>query len=169
MDVEFEQFARQRLPGLVRFAAALTGDRELAQDLVQDALAKAHRRWSVVRAADHPDLYLRRMVVNGYLSWRRRWYQRTVEPASDSGVLDRGRVDDPAGRVADADQIATLLTKLTKPQRVAIVLRFFEERTDEEIAEVLGCAPATVRSHVHRGLRALRVRADAQTAREVAP
>lgn len=153
--MRFDEFAREQLPGLVRFAAVLTGDRDLAQDLVQDALVRAHRHWKRVQAADRPDLYLRRMVVNGHLSWRRRWYQRRVATAAE---LPAPAIEDHARGLADRDQLARLLSDLTRAQQAAIVLRFYEDRDDTEIAEAMGCAVGTVRSHVSRGLAALRIR-----------
>jgi RNA polymerase sigma-70 factor (sigma-E family) len=165
--VDYDRFARDQLPGLARFAAALTGDRQLAQDLVQDTLVRAYVKWARVAATERPELYLRRMLLNAYLSWRRRWYQRTVRPVADPSPAD-GRqpfTEDPAGRIVDRDQLATLLAGLGRQQRAAIVLRFYEDRSDAEIGQVLGCAPATVRSHISRGLATLRlrVRADEDT------
>ena len=159
VEVDFDAFAREHLPSLVRFAAALTGDTQLAQDLVQDTLVRAYTRMSRVAGADRPDLYLRRMVLNGYLSWRRRWYQRTVQPVADyEHAAPHPVTPDPAGRIADRAELAVLLGQLSRAQRAAIVLRFYEDRDDVEIAAVLGCATATVRSHVSRGLAAMRLR-----------
>jgi RNA polymerase sigma-70 factor (sigma-E family) len=156
--VHFEDFSREHLPGLLRFAAVLTGDRDLAQDVVQDALVRAHLRWGRVAATERPDLYLRKMVVNGYLSWRRRWYQRSVHPAADITRFREPAAPDPSVRIADHDQLSGLLAGLSRAQQAAIVLRFYEDRDDDEIAEVLGCAAGTVRSHISRGLSALRIR-----------
>jgi RNA polymerase sigma-70 factor (sigma-E family) len=156
MGVDYDEFARAQLPGLVRFAAALTGDTQVAQDLVQDTLVRAYLKWSRVASADRPELYLRRMLINGHLSWRRTWYQRTVRPVAEPAVASS--TPDPAGRIADRDQLAALLAGLGRQQRAAIVLRFYEDRDDDEIASVLGCAPVTVRSHISRGLAALRLR-----------
>ncbi|MGW5744487.1 SigE family RNA polymerase sigma factor [Amycolatopsis sp. NPDC003861] len=155
--MHFEEFAREELPDLVRFAAVLTGDRELAQDVVQDALVRAHQQWRRVAATDRPKLYLRKMVVNGYLSWRRRWYQRTVRTTADVTGYEEAATPDHADRIADADRLARLLAALSRSQRAAIVLRFYEDLDDREIAEVLGCATGTVRSHISRGLGALRL------------
>lgn len=155
--MEFEEFCRGQLSGLVRFAAALTGDTALAQDLVQDALVRTWPRWPKVSRMDRPDLYLRRVVVNGHLTWRRRWYQRSVRPSPDPVEAMHPVTADPAARIADADQLAELLGRLNGRQRAAIVLRFYEDRDDAEIAEVLGCEPSTVRSLVSRGLSALRL------------
>jgi RNA polymerase sigma-70 factor (sigma-E family) len=163
--VEFDEFAREQLPGLVGFAAALTGDRQLAQDLVQDTMVRAFLKWSRVAAAERPDLYLRRMVINGHLTWRQRWYQRTVHPVAEMTDEPTTVVGDPTGQVADRDELTALLAGLGRQQRAAIVLRFYEDRDDDEIAEALGCAPATVRGYISRGLAALRIRMrDGETA-----
>lgn len=160
--MDFEEFLRGQLPGLVRFAAVLTADTHLAQDLTQDALVRAHARWARIGQLDRPDLYLRRMIANGYLSWRRRWAVRSVHPVADTGELDRSTVPDPAVHLADQDEVTRLLATLTRRQRVVVVLRFYEGRDDEEIAEILGCAAVTVRSHLSRALAGLRERAGAE-------
>ena len=161
-DVDFEEFLRGQLPGLVRFAAVLTADTHLAQDLTQDALVRAHARWGRIGQLDRPDLYLRRMITNGYLSWRRRWSVRSIHPVADTGQFDRTTAPDPAVRLADQDEVSRLLATLTRRQRVVLVLRFYEGRSDEEIAEILDCAAGTVRSHVSRALAGLRERAEAE-------
>src|SRR6266498_156962 len=68
----FEEYAAWRLPALVRYAAVLTGDRDLAQDIVQEVLARAHARWRKISGLEVPDLYVRRMITNEFVSWRRR-------------------------------------------------------------------------------------------------
>lgn len=159
MGVDFDEFLRGQLASLVRFAGVLTGDRELAQDLTQDALVRAHARWGRIGGMDRPDLYLRRMVTNGYLSWRRRWAVRTIQPVADAERLSSSTAPDPAVRVADQDHVESLLATLSRRQRAVLVLRFYEGRTDEEIAAILGCTAGTVRSHVSRALAGLRERA----------
>lgn len=118
-DVEnptFDAFAAAELDGLLRYATVLTGDRELARDLVQDVLHKVYRRWPLVAAADHPRAYVRTMVTRAFLSWRRRWstshvilvydglpegrQNRTTRPRSPTGT--RSGVDWPACPVANA-------------------------------------------------------------------
>ena len=69
----FDEFVAARLPALLRYAAVLTGDRDLAQDVVQDVLLRAHRRWSSIHRLEVPEQYVRRMILNEFLSWRRRW------------------------------------------------------------------------------------------------
>ncbi|HET9143069.1 SigE family RNA polymerase sigma factor [Actinophytocola sp.] len=156
--MDFDEFLRGQLPALVRYAGVLTADSHLAQDLTQDALVRAHARWSRIGAMDRPDLYVRRMITNGYLSWRRRWSVRSIQPVADSGALDRATAPDPAVRLADRDAMGMLLATLNRRQRAVLVLRFYEGRSDEEIAAILGCAPVTVRSHVSRALAGLRQR-----------
>lgn len=158
LGVDFDEFLRAQLPSLVRFAGVLTADSHLAQDLTQDALVRAHARWSRIGRLDRPDLYLRRMITNGYLSWRRRWSVRTIRPMADAGLLDPATAPDPAVQLADRDLVMTLLASLAPRHRAVLVLRFYEGRTDDEIATILGCAPGTVRSHVSRALAVLRER-----------
>src|ERR1051325_12114997 len=78
VDVTFEQFAATRLSSLLRYAVVLTGDRELAQDVVQEVLARAQVRWRRISEAESPEAYVRRMVRSEYLSWRRSWAARNV-------------------------------------------------------------------------------------------
>jgi DNA-directed RNA polymerase specialized sigma24 family protein len=84
--VTFAEFAATRLPRLLRYAVMLTGDRELAQDVVQDVLARAQVRWRKIASADSPDSYVRQMVLNEYLSWRRRWAVRNVQAVGERFV-----------------------------------------------------------------------------------
>src|SRR5262245_13700948 len=101
-EPSFDAFVAAQLPGLLRYAAALTGDRALAQDVVQDALVRAHRRWRRVVRADRPEAYVKRIVVNEYLSWRRRWHARHVvlprAPLEETGLVDAAVEPDPADR-----------------------------------------------------------------------
>lgn len=69
----FDEFTAGRLPALLRFAGVLAGDRGLAEDVVQEVLVRTHQRWTKIGALDSPEHYVRRMIVNEYLSWRRRW------------------------------------------------------------------------------------------------
>lgn len=165
--MDFDEFLRGQLPALVRFAGVLTADTHLAQDLTQDALVRAHARWGRIGRMDRPDLYLRRMITNGYLSWRRRWAVRSIRPVADAGVLDPATAPDPAVHLADQDLVSELLGTLSRRQRAVLVLRFYEGRTDEEIAAILGCSAGTVRSHVSRALAGLRERVRADQPLEV--
>jgi RNA polymerase sigma-70 factor (sigma-E family) len=160
VDVTFEQFAVARLPSLLRYAVVLTGDRDLAQDVVQEVLARAQVRWKRISGADSPEAYVRRMVLNEYLSWRRSWAARNVHAVGERLVeLDdaRGGVGDHAQDVVNADDLWKRLATLGRKQRAVLVLRYYEHMDDESIAELLNCSPVTVRSHASRALKNLRL------------
>jgi RNA polymerase sigma-70 factor (sigma-E family) len=161
--VTFADFATARLPSLLRYATALTGDRELAQDVVQESLAKAQVNWKRVERADSPDAYLRQMVLNEYLSWRRRWAVRNIQAAGER-VVDlvdgRGATRDHADRVVDSAEVWARLATLPRKQRAVLVLRYYEQLDDDEIASLLNCAAVTVRSNASKALKTLRLNSD---------
>lgn len=152
-----DDVVRSQLPGLLRYATVLTGDGHAAADLVQEVLLRAHVRWGRIALLERPDLYLRRMVTNEHLSWRRRWHVRTVRPAADDVLAAH---TDPQGdhahHVVEDDAMWRLLADLPPRQRTVLVLRYYEGLDDAEIADVLGTSPATVRSHASRALATLR-------------
>lgn len=150
---DFDDFVSTRGPSLLRFAYLLTGDAHQAEDIVQEALARAHLRWKQIDSYDVPEAYVRKVVLRQYLSWRRR---RSSSEIAVAAVPDRADGADVSDQVADRQQLSVLLAGLPKMQRAVIVLRYFEDRGDEDIARLLGCAPATVRSHAARGLNRLR-------------
>jgi RNA polymerase sigma-70 factor (sigma-E family) len=150
---DYENFVRAQLPRLLRYATMLTGEREQAADLVQDVLVKAYRRWSRITDTDHPDRYVLRMVTNGYLSWR---HSRSARLVVAGDLPDEVRADDFASDHALREDMWQRLARLPKRQRAVVVLRYYEQLTDSEIAELLGCAQATVRAHAHRALTTLR-------------
>jgi RNA polymerase sigma-70 factor (sigma-E family) len=162
----FEEFARQRLPAVLAFATVLAGQPAAAEDLVQDVLIRAHARWDRIGGLDRPELYVRKMVLNEFLSWRRRSWR--LVPAGSGIELD-SRANSPAAASAPdhadrhAEQAAMLaeIAKLPKRQRVVLALRYYEDRSDNEIAELLGCAPSTVRANACRALARLRVEIEA--------
>ena len=163
---DFEGFARAHLPGLLGYAVALTGDRHLAADLVQDVMVRAHGRWPRIQAADRPDLYVKRMITNEHLSWRRRWHVRTVVPVDDEVLGARApSTTDAAQRVVDRDDLWQRLAELPPRQRAVLVLRYYEGLDDAEIAQVLVTAAVTVRSNASRALAALRAGATRQEPR----
>lgn len=161
--VTFEQFATARLPSLLRYAVVLTGDRDLAQDVVQEVLARAQVRWRRISDADSPEAYVRRMVLNEYLSWRRTWAARHVHVVGER-LVDlgdaRGGVRDHAQAVVDADELWNRLATLGRKQRAVLVLRYYEQLEDEAIADLLGCSPATVRSQASKALKSLRLESE---------
>lgn len=152
-----DDLVRTHLAGLVRYATVLVGDPHTAADLVQEVLLRAHQRWERISGTERPDLYLRRMVTNEHLSWRRRWHVRHIRPADDDVLVRRGGTTrDPAVDHAEEDAMWQQLSRLPARQRTVLVLRYYEGLPDAEIATVLGTSAATVRSHASRALATLR-------------
>jgi RNA polymerase sigma-70 factor (sigma-E family) len=153
---DFEQFAARELPGLLRYATMLTGDTELARDLVQDVMLKAHSQWDRVLAADHPSLYVKAILTKTHVSWRRRWSVRHVMTGYDGAVVGAD-APDHADTVADRSALWSRMADLPRQQRAVLVLRYYEGLTDAEIAGVLGCSAGTVRGYASRALSTLRL------------
>jgi RNA polymerase sigma-70 factor (sigma-E family) len=152
-DVLFAQFVREQTSQLLRSAYLLTGSVSAAEDLVQDTLLRLFPKWDRVMAADVPLAYVRRSLVNGFLNQQRRSASREL-------VLDelpeRADIRDLGADVTTRDLVWRLLATLPERQRAALVLRFFHDLNDDEIAACLNCRPGTVRSLVSRGLASLR-------------
>lgn len=147
----FREYVVGRYAALVRTAWLLTGDFASAEDLVQVALLKAWRRWSTLR--ENPDAYVRRILVNTKITW---WRRRSAgeEP---SAVLPERVSDDQFQTVEARRDVMALLAGLPRQQRAVLVLRYYEDLSEEETAELLGCSVGTVKSHASRGLAALRL------------
>jgi len=141
-------------PDAVRLAYLLTGDRMLAQDLVQDAFARLVGRLAHLRTREGFDAYLRRTIVNLSRDYfRRRKVERTYL-ARQASLRAPSTTVEPD--VAGHDAMRAALMSLPARQRAAIVLRFYEDMTDRQVSEVLRCRPATVRSLIARGVQSLR-------------
>ncbi|GIJ48606.1 RNA polymerase subunit sigma-24 [Virgisporangium aliadipatigenens] len=149
----FDEFVLARGQALLRFAHVLCGDAHLAEDLVQEVLARAHRKWERIEVMDAPEAYVRKAIVREFLSWRRR---RSSTERVLADLPDRAGAPDPAGAVAARDEMWALLGVLPRSQRAVLVLRYYNDMSDEEIASTLGCAHATVRAHASRALTRLR-------------
>lgn len=152
----FEEFISARLGALLRYATVLTWDPHLAEDITQEVLVRAQARWARIGGLDAPERYVKRMVLNEFLSWRRRRAARQIPLSRES--LD-GLVPATADRTADWDErdaAMRLIATLPPKQRAVIALRFYEDLSDEQIAEQLGCRTGTVRSHLSRALATLR-------------
>lgn len=147
-------FGGRRL-ALLRFATVLCVDQGTAQDVVQEVAYRAHDRWGRIQRLERPEAYLRRMVVNEYLSWRRKWGHVVTSSALVDGRL--AAAEDAYGRVDDRDQLRSELAKLPPRQRAVIVLRFYEGLSHAEIAKILTAPPGTVRSLQTRALQRLRI------------
>jgi len=149
---DFAAYVRARQRAFVRFAWLLTGDAYEAEDLVQSAFAKVYRRWDHIQGS--PDAYVRRSIVNEHASWwRRTWRHREVV---DGPLVEL--LDPPAGGVEGHDaELWTRVAGLPRQQRAVVVLRYYEDLTEAQTAQVLGCTVGTVKSHTSRALGALRV------------
>jgi RNA polymerase sigma-70 factor (sigma-E family) len=154
----FDEFAGARLAAVLRFATALSGDPDLAEDLVQEVLIRVSGRWQKIGQLDRPEAYIRKMVVNEYLSWRRRSWR--LIPSGMSSHLTGRSSPDPADGYIERQALLAELAKLSRRQRTALVLRYYEGLADAEIAEVMGCTQSTVRGHVFQALAALRMELD---------
>jgi RNA polymerase sigma-70 factor (sigma-E family) len=149
---DFDDWVAARGPGLLRLAYVLTGNRADAEDAVQDALSRAMPRWERIRATGDPDAYVRRMVVNAHISWWRRFRRRETPVAETfTPTVDPGSADE------DHDRVWRACLALPEAQRVALVLRYYEQLEYAEIAALTGVAEGSVRSRVSRGLAALRL------------
>ena len=151
----FEEYVAARGAGLLRFAILLTGDDHRAEDLVQDALARAYLRWDRVSRTDQPDLYIRRMLVNASHSW---WRRRSNRELPVERTTDRPALGDLGVESADRDEMWRLIARLPHRQRAVLVLRYYEDLDDAVIANILRCSQTTVRTHAARALGTLRGR-----------
>jgi RNA polymerase sigma-70 factor (sigma-E family) len=139
-------------PALLRFALMLTGSKHEAEDLFQATFARACRHGERIAAMDAPGAYLRRVMVNEHTSRRRRRRPATVS------IDDVPTPTAPEGSTLDErDEAWRWLATLPRLQRAVLVLRIYEDLPDDEIADLVGCSRATVRSHASHGIAALRV------------
>ena len=152
-DRDFEAWLAAREPALQRTAHLLTGDVHSAQDLVQNTLARLYLRWEQVRSADNVDAYARKVLLNEFrTAWRRklRRVEQIVElvpdrPAPDTATYDGSR-----------EAVWRFVCSLPPKQRAVVVLRFYEQLTEAEIADLMGISVGTVKSQSSRALTALR-------------
>ncbi|MEY9836283.1 SigE family RNA polymerase sigma factor [Streptacidiphilus sp. EB103A] len=152
-DAEFAEFAAGAYPSLLRTARLLTGDRHAAEDLVQAALVRVYVRWSRAASWEAPRAYARKTLVNLYATWRRRRWHTEVLKAEPAGQAGR---DDTADQVVARHELGRALADLPRAQRVVLVLRFYEDLSVEQTADLLGCSTGTVKSRTSRALQHLR-------------
>ena len=147
----FREFVEARSSDLLRSAWLLSGEWHTAEDLVQTALVKTWPHWNRLVRRDRPELYVRRVMLTTYLSWRKR------RSASELPVAEI--VDSTAGGSGDAELRHVLmcaLRELSPRQRAVVVLRYFDDLTEAETAEALGCSVGTVKTHASRAMTHLR-------------
>jgi RNA polymerase sigma-70 factor (sigma-E family) len=150
---DFRSFVAARSPALLWFAHVLTGDRGAAEDVVQTALAKTALGWSRVRRKDNPEGYVRRAIVNTHLNAMRRrpWREQPREY-----IHEDAEVRGPERELDDRDAMWKALAELPPRQRAVLVLRYYEDLSESDIADVLGCSRGTVKSQAAKGLMHLR-------------
>jgi RNA polymerase sigma-70 factor (sigma-E family) len=146
----FARFVLESYAGLLRRAYLLVGDHGRAEDLVQTALAAAYPRWDRI---DEPGAYLRTSMVRTAIGWRRRRW--SAEQPTDR-LPERVSSADPTGDTELAMVLHRALRSLPPEQRAVLVLRYYDDASESEIADLLGCSPGTVKSRAARALAALR-------------
>jgi RNA polymerase sigma-70 factor (sigma-E family) len=153
---EFDAFVRARTPSLLRSAFLLTGDQHLAEDLVQNALIRTHGSWSRLHHAGNAEAYTRKVMYHLQVAWWRRGKvaeSLAGEVPESTRRFDRG---DHATITAVRLTLQAALLRLTNSQRAVLVLRFFEDRSEAEAAEILRVSVGTVKSQTAKALSRLR-------------
>ncbi|MDQ1035399.1 RNA polymerase sigma-70 factor (sigma-E family) [Streptomyces sp. V3I8] len=157
-DREFQAFVVGRWPRLMRTAFLLTGEQHAAEDLVQSTLEQVYVAWHRVASANAPEAYVRRVMINAHARRYRRKLREFLAPRSEDAGLAH-EVADTGDRIAQADDRHTLLEALAKlpaRQREAVVLRYWEDLTEVQTAEAMGCSVGTVKSNAAKGIAKLR-------------
>jgi RNA polymerase sigma-70 factor (sigma-E family) len=155
-EAEFGEFMHSRWPQLVRLGYVLTGDKGLAEDLAQTALARAYASWPRIRRAGDPDAYVRRVMVNAN---RSRFRKRRVAEQLTATVPEPALVDAVGGSDDRVTLMAALMSLPVGQRSVVVVLRFWLDMTETQVAEALGCSVGTVKSQASRALARLRASA----------
>jgi RNA polymerase sigma-70 factor (ECF subfamily) len=151
-EQQFRAFVAARQTALLRTAYLLTGSWHSAEDLLQTALTKTYLAWPRISDKAMVERYVRTtMSRTAVSSWRRRWHGEYA-----TATLPEVAVQDPV--IDDRDEVWEALASLPVRQRAVLVLRFYEDLSETEIAHVLGCSPGSVKTHASRGLKALRAR-----------
>ncbi|MGC4953940.1 SigE family RNA polymerase sigma factor [Actinomadura citrea] len=149
---EFRAYVVERGPVLLRAATQLTSDRAEAEDLLQAALAKTYLAWDRIEDRSALDGYVRRAMVNTQISW---WRRRKLDVYPTDQLPERP-VEDHTDRSEMRDALGRALSRLPERQRLAVMLRYYEDMSEREIAEVLGVSIGTVKSTVSRAMARLR-------------
>lgn len=155
-EAAFREFVRAKGPALLRTAFVLTGNRADAEDLVQAALAKTYTAWNKINDRAALDTYVRKAIVNTHISW---WRRRKLDEYPTDELPDRV-VADHAGDSDLAEVVRRALDRLPRRMRAAVMLRYFDDMTEPEIAAALGVSLGTVKSTVSRAVARLRIDAE---------
>ncbi|MEU6125313.1 SigE family RNA polymerase sigma factor [Streptomyces sp. NPDC047123] len=156
VDGEFQGFVTNRWSQLMRTAYLLTGERHAAEDLVQSSLERTYVSWRRVSTAGDPDAYVRRIMINTHARRHRKKLKEFLTPQDAAPVFDRPEHGD---RMAQADDRAALLRALALlpvRQREAVVLRYWEDLSETQTAEAMGCSVGAVKSNAAKGIAKLR-------------
>ncbi|MCO8273491.1 SigE family RNA polymerase sigma factor [Actinoplanes sp. TRM 88003] len=154
-EADYAHFVRTRTHALLRSAYLLTGDQHLAEDLVQEALARTHRAWPRLDRVENAEAYARKVMYHAQVSIWRRPKVAEVLPADFEPDHRRG-ADDPADAAVERLVLRRALLTLSAKQRAVVVLRFFEDHTEAEAAQLLGVSVSTVKTQTGRALDRLR-------------
>ncbi|WP_250002393.1 SigE family RNA polymerase sigma factor [Actinoplanes sp. M2I2] len=154
-EADYAHFVRTRTTALLRSAYLLTGDQHLAEDLVQEALARTHRAWARLDRPENAEAYARKVMYHAQVSVWRRPRVAEILPADFQPDRRRG-ADDPADAAVERLVLRRALLTLSARQRAVIVLRFFEDHTEAEAAQLLGVSVSTVKTQTGRALDRLR-------------
>jgi RNA polymerase sigma-70 factor (sigma-E family) len=157
LDEEFQKFAAVRWPKLLRTAYLLTGEQHAAEDLVQSSLERVYVAWRKVSAADDRDAYVRRVMVNAHARKHRKRLKEYLSAHDDTGIGPD--LPERGDRIAQADDRAALLRALVQlppRQREAVVLRYWEDLSEAQAAECMGCSVGAVKSNAAKGIAKLR-------------
>jgi len=153
--LDFEAFCLGQNAPLLRMLTLYCGEVEVARELTQETLARAWVHWKKVRRMDRPDLWLRRVAINLANShFRHRKVERSVPHRPNPSQT--GDFGEPDGSTADRILVREALAMLTDRQRTALILRYLDDLSVEQTAELMRCSPGTVKKLAARGLTALR-------------
>jgi len=151
----FDAFYREMAPRLVVLGRSITGSRAVAEEVAQEALFVAHRRWSRVASLDRPDLWVRRVATNLCIS---QWRRRIVEHRANERHAHVSPARVSTDHEGPDDQLWAEVRRLPRRQAAALSLHYVDQLSTAEIGDVLGCSASTVQTHLARGRAALRDR-----------
>jgi RNA polymerase sigma-70 factor (sigma-E family) len=154
LRADFEAYMRVRAPAMLRLAYLMEGEHAAAEDLLQTAFVKLYRAWPRIDHDMGPDAYLRRIIATTHAG---RWRRRSSHELPLADLPETAIDDQPESAVVDQQLLWTAVCRLPRMQRAVVVLRWYEDLAEAEVARILGISTGTVKQHNHRALRALRL------------